>query len=73
MPDAIKCPACGKFCLTEKECRERINYAKRNRMRRMKRIPKGFYHCDDCGWFHLTHYSHNTYSRPGAFYKRDKR
>lgn len=53
----LRCESTGKICYTKREAGNAINGAK-SHCNRSKKIPKRKYYCEECGCYHLTHYSH---------------
>lgn len=55
---------CGKVCYTEREAGGLLNSLKARgskdwvSTRRKTKVMKRKYHCNECGFWHLTHYSY---------------
>ena len=58
----LRCENEGKICYTKREAGNALNGAKKCGCR-AKNMPKRSYYCEECGCYHLTHYS---------FYKSNK-
>lgn len=56
MNDKRYCERSGKVCYTKADAGGAVNAAKRHKTSWSKNIPKRYYWCSHCGFYHLTKY-----------------